>query len=859
MQKSTNLRVDTANLEPDETWKAALRERIEVKLGDMVKEAKESLKAGLKDLVGAEGRDVLTSKYHESMQDIRKIATEKFNTALGRERQERRWAAGLAMAPEWAEILAREQQEIMDRIKHNRKANGSWGDRAGGMRSERAEVQGQDQQTMHSSDSWEPDPFREECKRLESERRAQTMEMYATYERQWSRLATMDELRWDSFPWPTPTMPSTPVEITASAVRKYILSPDFPGPPLPITERVDEYIQRWHPDQFGGGLFAKVAGAGREMVLEGAWAVIIGLKDIQREEARRNVAEQRKEAELRQGELEMRRREAAEWKATEARLLEEKAQVEMKLVRALEEVRSKEEEIRRREQDIKKRGDEHNRHDVREDHEAKSEQERRRGDEERFMERQRAEVREWEQQQRKHYEREQQNFVEEGEEARLRKVKTPDAPWLSPRDLPRGDQHINNAESATGHSSAADTPKPSPTSSALNPLPMREGRTEYTEKGQPPIFISAPSGPSGPTSAFTEKARLREIKTPSAPRSFPSNLPGYNQDTDNAESATGYSSATDTSKPPTSSILNPPLMREGRTEYTEKGQPPIFISAPSVPSGEPWFQWKPKVVEEKHKEKARSQNVKRSQTPWLPQRDPPRNERAHQGTDDAESVIGHSSATDTSWPPSTPRILNPLPARAGRTKFTGKAQPPIIITPPGPSASTSASTATPSPLSEESWARRQTEFAERQREDFRREQERLESERQSRLKRARTPERAVNPIFATHQRQWEVLSTLDELRWGAFPWPLLKPPSGPHEITLTAINAYIISPERDGTQTTKDRVREHLRRWHPDRFETKFLGRVVRSEQETVKLGAAAVTRSLSTLLTQLNTHTLYA
>ncbi|KAF8881245.1 hypothetical protein BD779DRAFT_1547035, partial [Infundibulicybe gibba] len=131
----------------------------------------------------------------------------------------------------------------------------------------------------------------------------------------------------------------------------------------------------------------------------------------------------------------------------------------------------------------------------------------------------------------------------------------------------------------------------------------------------------------------------------------------------------------------------------------------------------------------------------------------------------------------------------------------------------------------------------------------------METERQARLKRAHTPERGVNPIFAAHERQWEVLNTLDELRWGVFPWPLLKPPSGPHEITLTAINAYIISPERDGAQTTKDRVKEHLRRWHPDRFETKLLGKVVAEERDAVKMGAAAVARSLSTLLTQLNTH----
>ncbi|KAF8881240.1 hypothetical protein BD779DRAFT_1391336, partial [Infundibulicybe gibba] len=107
--------------------------------------------------------------------------------------------------------------------------------------------------------------------------------------------------------------------------------------------------------------------------------------------------------------------------------------------------------------------------------------------------------------------------------------------------------------------------------------------------------------------------------------------------------------------------------------------------------------------------------------------------------------------------------------------------------------------------------------------------------------------------------QWSRLTTMNELRWDSFPWPTPTMPSTPAEITAAAIRGYILSPdfpERTPTRpiTTRDRVREHLRQWHPDRFETKFLGRVVRSEQETVKLGAAAVTRSLSTLLTQLNT-----
>ncbi|KAF8881241.1 hypothetical protein BD779DRAFT_1675549 [Infundibulicybe gibba] len=209
--------------------------------------------------------------------------------------------------------------------------------------------EGQEQQTTHSSDFWKS--FRRERERLEEERRTQTKAMYAIHDRQWSRLTIMSELRWDSFPWPTLDMPSTPVEITAAAIRGYILSPDFTEntPPRPVTARLDEYIQRWHPNHLSRGLLAKVVETDRETVLEGAWAVIIGLKDILREETQKQE----------------------EWKATEARLLEGGTQMMAELARLLRDPQPK--EGSRCEWGVKRCEDEHSRHDAQaqEIHEAK--------------------------------------------------------------------------------------------------------------------------------------------------------------------------------------------------------------------------------------------------------------------------------------------------------------------------------------------------------------------------------------------------------------------------------------------------------------------------------------------------------
>ena len=105
-------------------------------------------------------------------------------------------------------------------------------------------------------------------------------------------------------------------------------------------------------------------------------------------------------------------------------------------------------------------------------------------------------------------------------------------------------------------------------------------------------------------------------------------------------------------------------------------------------------------------------------------------------------------------------------------------------------------------------------------------------------------------VFELHERLWTRLKTLDELSWNDFPWPMVKQPSNPDDMSLSQINAYIQSPlYPDKDKSPKDRIKEHIKRWHPDRFETKFLSKVVEDEREKVKHGAGNVARYLSDLL----------
>ncbi|KAJ3842278.1 hypothetical protein F5878DRAFT_556058 [Lentinula raphanica] len=172
------------------------------------------------------------------------------------------------------------------------------------------------------------------------------------------------------------------------------------------------------------------------------------------------------------------------------------------------------------------------------------------------------------------------------------------------------------------------------------------------------------------------------------------------------------------------------------------------------------------------------------------------------------------------------------------------------------SGSTGASGSTPmssTPLTEEQWQRRNEEQFRAQQEQFRLEQERLEWERLAKSTKVKGKEDVIK-TFENHARLWERLPEYTELRWDYFPWPMVNKPSSADDITYAAIHAYITSPHHpDKDKHQRDRVKEQIRRWHPDRFETKLLPKVIEEDKERVKEGAGTVVRHLNNLLTKSN------
>ena len=72
-------------------------------------------------------------------------------------------------------------------------------------------------------------------------------------------------------------------------------------------------------------------------------------------------------------------------------------------------------------------------------------------------------------------------------------------------------------------------------------------------------------------------------------------------------------------------------------------------------------------------------------------------------------------------------------------------------------------------------------------------------------------------------------------------------------MTTSAISVYVLSkygPDAN-TKSPKDRIENHIKRWYPDKFETRILPRVVEEELEKVLTGGGVVLRALNDMLTR--------
>ncbi|KAK0192400.1 hypothetical protein F5146DRAFT_501235 [Armillaria mellea] len=160
------------------------------------------------------------------------------------------------------------------------------------------------------------------------------------------------------------------------------------------------------------------------------------------------------------------------------------------------------------------------------------------------------------------------------------------------------------------------------------------------------------------------------------------------------------------------------------------------------------------------------------------------------------------------------------------------------------------------PVSDTEWRRRQEEQARAQQEKFRAEQQRLERERQAKEAGRIMSKEEVVRLFQSHETQWQKLTKgeIENVIWDAFPWPMVKKPKDVADINAGAIQAYVLNPHfpNNNGKGDKDKIKEQIRRWHPDRFE-RLMPRVAEGDRDRVREGAGEVVRGLNDLLTKFN------
>lgn len=109
--------------------------------------------------------------------------------------------------------------------------------------------------------------------------------------------------------------------------------------------------------------------------------------------------------------------------------------------------------------------------------------------------------------------------------------------------------------------------------------------------------------------------------------------------------------------------------------------------------------------------------------------------------------------------------------------------------------------------------------------------------------------------WAMYESAWTALKDRPVLFFRSIPWPVLRQPSDVEDLTANAIGAFILSPVHSGDKSARDRLKEQLLRWHPDRFESKWLSKVDGEEKEVVRRGAGQVVRGLNELMARENSN----
>jgi len=141
----------------------------------------------------------------------------------------------------------------------------------------------------------------------------------------------------------------------------------------------------------------------------------------------------------------------------------------------------------------------------------------------------------------------------------------------------------------------------------------------------------------------------------------------------------------------------------------------------------------------------------------------------------------------------------------------------------------------------------------------------MEEERKKR--KGETEKRRWNEAREEYDRRWKGLlaegSERRQLKFEDIPWPVFEAQAkrsstalSLDDLTTEAISTFILPPHSVGVTSEeadkkdrKDRLRETMLRFHPDKFEGRLMSRVKEREKNMVREAIGQVVRALNTLM----------
>ena len=148
--------------------------------------------------------------------------------------------------------------------------------------------------------------------------------------------------------------------------------------------------------------------------------------------------------------------------------------------------------------------------------------------------------------------------------------------------------------------------------------------------------------------------------------------------------------------------------------------------------------------------------------------------------------------------------------------------------------------------------------AEKARRDETRRLEKLAEEERKAKKREREAVKRARAIEEYHSRWKDLLeeanqphATERQLRFEDIPWPIYPVPDelGEGHFSKEAVSTFLLVNKDEDRKRRKEILRETFLRFHPDKFEGRFMRRVVEEEKARVREAIGQISRVLNHLL----------